>query len=94
MLLVLLFGCETWYLTDTAVDDLEHYHCEISRKILHLSHIYSNVSVRIGLDWPSVRGRILIRKLSYLKKLVKSDDKKLSIHTFAVSDISQLTLIQ
>ena len=25
---VLLFGCESWYLTDTALDDLERFQCE------------------------------------------------------------------
>ena len=94
---VLLFGCESWYLTDTVLDYLERFQCEIGRKILHLSHFHSNVSVRIGLDWPSVRTRILIRKLSYLRKLVKNDDEKLStqiFRAFAVFDISQLTLVQ
>ena len=94
---VLLFGCESWYLTDTALDVLERFQCEIGRKILRLSHFHSNVSVRTGLDWPSIRARILIRKLSYLRKLVKSDEKKLStqiFRTFAASDTSQLTLVQ
>ena len=62
-----------------------------------LSHFHSNVSVRIALDWPSIRARTLIRKLSYLRKLVKSNDEKLStqiFRTFAGSDISQLTLVQ
>ena len=94
---VLLFGCQSWYLTDTALDDLEHFQCEIGRNILHLSHFQSNVSIRIGLDWPSVRARILIRELSYLRILAKNDDEKLStqiFRAFAVSDISQLTLVQ
>ena len=84
---VLLFGCESWYLTDTTLDDLEHFQCEIGRKILRLSHFHSNVTVRIRLDWPSVRTRILIRKLSYLKKLVNNDDEKLSTQIFCAFSI-------
>ena len=34
VMLVLLFTCESWYLTDTALDDLERFQCEIGRKII------------------------------------------------------------
>ena len=64
---VLLFGCESWYLTDTTLDDLERFQCNIGRRILQLSHFHSNISIRIGLDWPSVRARVFIQKLNYLR---------------------------
>ena len=63
---VLLFGAESWYLTDTVLDDLECFQCTLGRRILKLSRFHSNTSVLIGLDWPSVRARVLIRKLNYL----------------------------
>ena len=66
----------------TALDDHERLQCEMGRKILRLSHFHSNVSVRIELNWPSAQTRILIRKLSYLRKLVKYDDEKLSTQIF------------
>ena len=75
---VLLFGAESWYLTDTSVlDDLECFECTLGRIILKLSRFYSNTSVLIGFDWPSMRTRVLIRKLNYLTqvKMISSQRK-------------------
>ena len=94
---VLLFGCESWYLTDTTLDDLEWFQCNIGRRILQLSRFHSNISIRIGLDWPSVKTRVLIQKLNYLRRLVNNGDDKLSsqiCHLFASKDISQLTTVE
>ena len=66
---VLLFGYESWYLTYTTLDDLERFQCNIGRRILQLSCFHSNISIRIGLDWPSVRARVFIQKLNYLRQL-------------------------
>ena len=94
---VLLFGSGSWYLTDSILSELESFQCDIGRKLLRLSCFHSNISVRIGLDWPSVRARVLFRKLSNLKKLVSGSERKLSIQVFrafAGTDISHLTVIQ
>ena len=32
---MLVFGCESWYLTDTALDDLEQFQCNIGRRIFN-----------------------------------------------------------
>ena len=69
---LLLFVCESWYLTDTGLDDLERFHCKIGRKILHLStftpmFLYKSDSTGLVLE----KEYILIKKLNYLRKLVK-----------------------
>jgi hypothetical protein len=90
---VLLFGSESWYLTDAALDDLERFQCSIGRRILRLSRFHSNTSVLIGLNWPSMRARILMRKLNYVKNLVgKSEEKLTDIPSFCC--VSQLTIIE
>ena len=86
---VLLFGCESWYLTDTTLDDLERFQCNIYWK--KDSSIVSFPLIHIGLDWPSVRARVLIQKLNYPRRLVKKGDDKFSsqiFHLFASKDIS------
>ena len=90
---MLLFGSESWYLTDAALDDLERFQC---KRILRLSHFHSNTSVQIRLDWPSMRARVLIRKVNYLRKLVREGGEKLSsqiFHIFAGKDVSGLTIV-
>jgi len=49
-----------------------------------------------GFHWPSVRCRILIRKLGYLAKLLSSDDKLSAqvIHTLVAEDVYNVSLIQ
>ena len=75
---VLLFGSESWYLTDTSLEKLENFQCTLGKKILRLSRFHSNANVLIRLDWPSMRARVLIRKLNYLKMVVTADEDKLS----------------
>ena len=72
------FGAESWYLTDNTLQKLETFQCTLGRRILRLSRFHSNKSVLIGLDWPSMRARLLIRKLNFLKRVLFADDEKLS----------------
>ena len=94
---VLLFGSESWYLSDTALDGLERFQGWIGKRILRLTRFHSNTTVHIGLDWPSMRARVLMRKLNYLRQLVGVSEDKLSsqiFHAFAGRDVSELTIIE
>ena len=94
---VLLFGSKSWYLTDAALDDLERFQCCIGKRILRLSRFHSNTNVQIGLDWPSMRARVLIRKLNYLRNFVREGGEKLSsqiFHIFAGKHVSGLTIVE
>ena len=68
----LLYGCETWILDSGCLKALESFQSEIGRRILRLPKFYSNNAIRIGLHWPTVSTRILLRKLSFLTKLLRS----------------------
>ena len=85
------------YLTDNTLQKLETFQCTLGRRILRLSRFHSNISVLIGLDWPSMRARLLIRKLNYLKRVLSANHEKLSSQVFkcfAGRDVSNLTIIE
>ena len=92
----MLFGCKTWILTESHISSLESFQAEIGKRILGLSKHHSNLFTLIGLHWPSVRCRILIRKLGFLAKLLSSDDKLSSqvFRTLASDDVYNVSLIQ
>ena len=75
---VLLFGVESWYLTAATLKKLENFQHTLGKRILRLSRFHSNASVLIGVDWPSMRTRVLIRKLNYLRRIFLADNEKLS----------------
>ena len=55
------------------------------------------MSVLIGLDWPSVRARVLIRKLNYPTRVFVAENDKLSSQipkSFAERDISNLRILE
>ena len=75
---ILLYGCETWLLDSTCLQDLEKFQCEIGRRILGLSKFHSNTAVRVALHWPSMSTRTLLRKLSFLSKLICNNGDTMS----------------
>ena len=92
----MLYGCETWILSESHLHILESFQAEIGKRILGISKYHSNTSTLIGLHWPSVKARILIRKLTFLAKLLERDDG-LSSHVFrtlASDDVYEVSLIQ
>ena len=58
----MLYGCETWILSVSHFHILEMFQAEIGKCILGDSKYYCNTSTLIGLHWPSVKARVLIRK--------------------------------
>ena len=94
---ILLYGCENWILTDSLVATLEKFQAEIGRRILRLSKFHSELCVIIALRWPRIRVCILLRKLSFLVKLLQSTNGKLSscvFHTLATEGVSKISLIE
>ena len=80
----MLYGCRTWILSESHLSTLSSRDWETYPYTL------------IGLHWPSVRCRILIRKLGYLAKLLSSDDKLSAqvIHTLVSEGVYNVSLIQ
>ena len=92
----LLYGCETWILSESHLHILESFQAEIGKRILGISKYHSNIGTRIGLHWPSVKARILRRKLTFLAKLLEEDDC-LSLHVFrtlASEDVYEISIVQ
>ena len=92
----LLYGCETWILSESHLHILESFQAEIGKRILGISKYHSNICSRIGLHWPSVKARVLCRKLTFLAKLLEEDDC-LSSHVFrtlASEDVYEISIVQ
>ena len=92
----MLYGCETWILSDSHYSTLESLQAEIGKRILRISKYHSNLGVLIGLHWPSIRARILIRKLNFLAKLLDGCDSLSAqvFRTLACDDVYNVSLVQ
>ena len=71
---IFLYSCNTWLLDTTSIKALKDFPCEKGKRILCLPKFHSKNVGRITLHWPSMTARILIRKLTFLAKLL-SDTK-------------------
>ena len=87
---ILLYGCETWLLDSTCLQDLEKFQSEIGRRILGLSKFHSKTAVRVALHWPSMSTRTLLRKLAFLGKLICNNADTMSSRIFTTIDLFQL----
>ena len=93
----LLYGSETWLLDSSSLKALESFQHEIGCRILRVPKFYSKAAVRIGLHWPTVSSRILIRKLSFLSKLLAGSRDTISHRVFtslAMEDIFETSIVQ
>ena len=97
VLLVLFYGCETWMLDATCIQALDRFQCEIGRRILKLSKHHPSDAVRIALNWPTISTRILLRKLTFLSRLLTNSDDTMSSRIFtslAIVDVYSITIVQ
>ena len=79
---VCLYGCENWLLTDSLLSLLEDFQAEIGKKILHLPKYHANLCPLIALQWPSMRYRVLIRKLRFLGRLLNPHRNTICVKVF------------
>ena len=96
VLSVFLYGCETWLLDASCIQALERFQCEIGRRILKLFKFHANEAVRIGLHWPTMSTRILLRKLTFMSKLLSSKSDSMSSRIFislAIDDVQQCKML-
>ena len=94
---ILLYGSETWLLVSTSLKALERFQHEIGCRILRLPKFYSKSAVRIGLHWPTVATRVLIRKLGFLSKLLSGNEDTISRRIFtslAMENIYKTSIVQ
>lgn len=58
---ILFYGCEVWFLNDPLMCLLDKFQAEVGKRILKLPRFHTNISVLLGLKWPSFRLVVLIR---------------------------------
>ena len=75
---VLLYGSENWVLTETILQHLERFQGELAKRILKWPKFHSNTAAVTALDVPSMKCRILMRKLRFLKRVMDRDSDCLS----------------
>ena len=69
----------------------------MGRRILALSRFHSDLAPIVGLRLPSIKARVLIRKLSFLAKLLTSDGNELSARVFrtlVTDSVYNISLVQ
>ena len=91
---VLLYGCDTWLLDSSTISLLEQFQYEIGRRILKVQKNTSGKVVRLCLNLPSMACRILIRKLTFLGKLLRADNSTISSTLFTAQAIVDPFIIQ
>ena len=69
---VLTYGCESWILSEGDLKLLEAFQGEMAKRILKLPKPFSNTAAVTALDWPSMRARLLLRKLFFLKRVTEA----------------------
>ena len=86
---VLLFGCENWILNNQLVEKLESFQSQLGKRILRLSKTTTNMTPLIALRWPSVRARVVCRKLGFLQRAIKNESGLISevLRAIAADDI-------
>ena len=80
----------------TLLQKLESFQAELAKRILRLSKHTSNHASLLALQWPSVRSRVLMIKLSYLFKVIRNDISLSSrvFRSLAASDVEALQLVR
>ena len=75
---------------------LEKFQSEIGKRFLRLSKYHNNLAPLIGLHLPSIKVRVLLRKLSFLAKLLERNDQSISarvLRTLSVDNMYDISLI-
>ena len=93
---VLLYGCENWILTEALCQKLESFQSELVKRMLKWLKHLSHTAALTTLEVPTVRCRVLQRKLSFLHRVTNSNPFSLSGRTvLALSqDINSLCLVK
>ena len=68
----------------------------IEKRILGISKYHTNTNTLIGLHWPTVKNRILLRKLGFLAKLLSSESgiSTQVFQTLSTDNVYEISLVQ
>ena len=94
---VLMYGSESWVLNSTLLSSLESFQSELGKRILKLPKHTSNSIPLLVLNWPSMGGRILCNKLSFLIRSSQDQCDSLKSQVFnslAASDVMSMSIVK
>ena len=94
---VLLYGSENWGLNCSLLQALESFQAELGRCVLKLPKFSSNTVPLLVLNWPTMCGRVLCNKLSFLIRVCRAKSTSLSTQVFrsvAVSDVTSRSIVK
>ena len=82
---VLMYGSENWLLTINQLNQLDSFLGEMAKKALKWPRHFSNTAALVTMGMESIRVDLLIRKLSFLKRLL--DENAVGIGSIAVKSL-------
>ena len=82
---VLMYGSENWLLTINQLNQLDSFLGEMAKRALKWPRHFSNTAALVTMGMESIRVDLLIRKLSFLKRLL--DENAVGIGTIAVKSL-------
>ena len=93
---ILLFGSENWVVTEGLIEKLETFQGELAKRILKWPKHHSNTAAITALEVPTMRSRLLVTKLGFLRRVVESDSGSLSARVLEAlcDDVESLCLVR
>ena len=72
-----LYGSESWILSEATIKRLEAFQSELRKGVLKWPRHHSNTVALATLDAPTMKRRVLVRKLEFLKRVIDKDTDSL-----------------
>ena len=69
----LLYGCENWILIERLINQLNSFVGELAKRCLRWPKHHSNTAALVALDLESIRWRLLLTKLGFLRRSMLND---------------------
>ena len=93
---LLLYGSQNWVLTDTLIEGLESFQGELAKRMLKWLKHHSNTAAITTLDVPTMKSRVLVRKLRFPKRVKGRDADNFSGYVVLVlcDEVDSLCLVR
>ena len=75
---ILMCGSENWILTEVLIDKLEAFQGELVKRVLKWPKHHSNTAAITALEMPTMRSRLLVTKLGFLRRVMESSSGNFS----------------
>ena len=70
---VLLYGCENWITKERLINQLNSFLGELAKRCLRWPKHHSNTAAQVALDLESIRSRLLVTTLGFLRRSMLND---------------------